>query len=117
MLRQLARILLEPIAQALRRFFDPRFTRLEQSLKHELGRATLMIDSLTQVVRKESETASVRDQAMRDGLTLTNTRMMRVESEIAAIRQTLENLSHQEDGDDKAGRIDEEPPIDPQPDA
>lgn len=117
MFRQLARILLEPIAQALRRFFDPRFARLDQSLKHELGRATLMIDSLTQAVRQESETASVRDQAMRDGLTLTNTRVMRVESEIASIRQILENPSHPEGGDDRLGRVDDEPPIDPQPDA
>ncbi len=76
-----------------------------------------MIDSLAQAVRQESETASVRDEAMRDGLTLTNTRMMRVESEIASIRQILENPSHSEDGDDKAGRIDNGPPIDPQPDA
>jgi hypothetical protein len=64
MLKRIARIFLEPFTKVFRKFFDPRFFRLESGI-------TLNYAKLDAV----NHAASVRDLAIRDGLTLTNTRV------------------------------------------
>ena len=80
MLKRIARILLEPFTKVFRKFFDPRFFKLESGI-------TLNYAKLDAV----NHAASVRDLAIRDGLTLTNTRVTHVESQLATQQSYLQD--------------------------
>lgn len=80
MLKRIARIFLEPFTKVFRKFFDPRFFKLESGI-------TLNYAKLDAV----NHAASVRDLAIRDGLTLTNTRVTHIESQLAAQQSYLQD--------------------------
>jgi hypothetical protein len=80
MLKRIARIFLEPFTKVFRKFFDPRFFRLESGI-------TLNYAKLDAV----NHAASVRDLAIRDGLTLTNTRVTHIESQLATQQSYLQD--------------------------
>lgn len=80
MLKRIARIFLEPFTKVFRKFFDPRFFKLESGI-------TLNYAKLDAV----NHAASVRDLAIRDGLTLTNTRVNHIESQLATQQSYLQD--------------------------
>ena len=87
MLKSIARILLEPFTKVLRKFFDPRFFKLESADAKTYAK----LDAVAEAIWSDSHAATVRDGAIRDGLTLTNTRITRVESELAAQQAYLQD--------------------------
>ena len=86
MFRRIARMLLEPVARVLRRFFDPRIAQLDRGLREEIERVGARIERV-------SDTAAARDRALRDGITFTNTRLGRIESELEEIRRRLDVIA------------------------
>lgn len=91
MLKRIARFLLEPFTKVFRTFFDPRFLKLES----EIARTNSALEAVL-----------IRDAAVRDAITLTNTRISHVEAylldaqakldfllgDVSALRTTVENL-------------------------
>ena len=93
MLKKIARILLEPFTAVFRKFFDPRFFKLESADAKTYAK----LDAVAEAIWTDSHAASVRDVAIRDGLTLTNTRITRIESELAAQQAYLQDTQRKLD--------------------
>ncbi len=87
MLKPIARILLEPFTKVLRKFFDPRFFKLESGVTKNYDK----LDAIAELVWSDSHVATVRDEALRDAITLTNTRVTRMESLLATQQAYLED--------------------------
>jgi hypothetical protein len=87
MLKTIARIVLEPFTRVFRKFFDPRFSKLESGN----ARTYAKVDAVAEAFWSDSHAATVRDLAIRDGLTLTNTRITHVESQLAAQQAYLQD--------------------------
>ncbi len=71
MLKRIARFVLEPFAKVLRKFFDPRFSKLESQI---------------------ATTSEARDIAVRDAITVTNTRISGVEAYLQDAQAKLDFL-------------------------
>ncbi|MCL1597749.1 MAG: methyltransferase domain-containing protein [Actinomycetia bacterium] len=87
MLKSIARILLEPFTKVLRKFFDPRFFKLESGVTKNYAK----LDAVAELVWSDSHVATVRDEALRDAITLTNTRVTQMESTLAAQQGYLQD--------------------------
>lgn len=87
MLRRIARAILEPFTKILRKFFDPRFAKVESGVAKNYAK----LQAVAELVWTDSHAATVRDEAVRDGITLTNTRITRIESNLAAQQAYLQD--------------------------
>ncbi len=87
MLKRIARALLEPFTKVLRKFFDPRFFKLETGVTKNYAK----LDAIAELVWSDSHVATVRDEALRDAITLTNTRITQMESDLAAQQAYLQD--------------------------
>jgi len=99
MLKKIARFILEPFAKVFRSFFDPRFFALES----EIARTN---DALETFIADDVPVRNATRDALRDALTLTNTRITGLEaylvdaqakldfilSDVGAIRPAVERL-------------------------
>ncbi len=77
MLRRIARFVLEPFAKVLRKFFDPRFFKLESQIA---------------TTNETLEAVLASDVAMRDAITVTNTRISGIEAYLQDAQAKLDFL-------------------------
>jgi len=77
MLKKIARFLLEPFTKAFRKFFDPRFARMEQGIT---------------TTNNTIEAILVRDVDVRDAITMTNRRIGDLEIDVRDIHDKLDFL-------------------------
>jgi SAM-dependent methyltransferase len=77
MLKRIARFVLEPFAKVLRKFFDPRFFKLESQIA---------------TTNETLEAVLARDVAMRDAITVTNTRISAAEAYLQDAQAKLDFL-------------------------
>jgi SAM-dependent methyltransferase len=87
MLKRFAGLLLTPFTKVFRKFFDPRFFKLETGVTKNYAK----LDAIGDAIWTDGHASAVRDVAIRDGLTLTNTRITRIESELAAQQGYLQD--------------------------
>jgi len=77
MLKRIARFVLEPFAKVLRKFFDPRFFKLESQIA---------------TTNETLEAVLASDVAMRDAITVTNTRISGIEAYLQDAQAKLDFL-------------------------
>ncbi len=77
MLKRIARFVLEPFAKVLRKFFDPRFSKLESQIA---------------TTNEALEAVLARDVAVRDAITVTNTRISGIEAYLQDAQTKLDFL-------------------------
>lgn len=87
MLKRIARVLLEPFAKVFRKLFDPRFFEVDSGIAKNYAK----LDAVADAMWTEGHVASVRNEALRDAITLTNTRVTRMESNLAAQQAYLQD--------------------------
>ena len=75
MLKKIARFLLEPFTKAFRKFFDPRFERMEQGIT---------------TTNNTIEAILVRDVDVRDAITMTNRRIADLEIDVRDVHDKLD---------------------------
>ncbi len=91
-MRRIARVFLEPLAKVFRKFFDPRFYKIEIQLDQTAEGLGEGLGEVSQEIRHQGVVASTRDAAVRDGITLTNARISRLEHEIGKLGEEIGTL-------------------------